>query len=70
MSKSGSSYEKIDPIKEEIDFFIKENKKYSKAWCWDIYSKTKYGDKLFLNYTSKEKAINAAAFFGLNLIID
>ena len=48
-------------------YFIKEITEFPRLGGWGIFTKTKYGDKMFNSYRSKEAAIRAAEYHGLHL---
>lgn len=59
----------LEPLELETVYYLKEitdSRSYKGHWV--IYSKTKYGDKWFMNYETKERAVSAAQSHGLFLI--
>lgn len=61
----------LEPLETETVYYLKE---IIEGWAykghWIIYSKTKYGDKWFMNYESKERALSAAKSHNLTLLSD
>lgn len=61
----------LEPLEPETVYYLKEmTDSWSYKGHWIIYSKTKYGDKWFMNYESKERALAAAKAHGLTLLLD
>lgn len=61
----------LEPLELETVYYIKEmTDSLSYKGHWVIYSKTKYGDKWFMNYESKERALSAAKAHGLTLLFE
>lgn len=60
--------DELEPLEIEENFFIKQ---ITEGVCknhWVIYSKTKWGDKWFLNFQTEQQAISAAKVHSLHLI--
>lgn len=60
--------EKVEYIEPDTIYFIKEITEFPRLGGWGIFSKTKYGNKLFNSYRSKEVAIRAAEYHKLTLL--
>lgn len=60
----------LEPLEEEIVFYIKQRENFPFRDQWEVYSKTKYGDKCFNTYRSREVAIEAAKFHKLTLHLE
>jgi hypothetical protein len=58
----------LEPLEEETVYFIEQCQEYPYNGQWVIYSNTKYGKKMFMNYYSKESAESAANVHGLTLL--
>lgn len=65
MAKNQS--EVVGKIEPETELFIKQIIEGCYKNHWVIYSKTKWGDKWFMNYGTKEQAISAAKSHALLL---
>lgn len=59
--------EPLEPLELETEYFIKQITEGLYRDQWVIYSKTKYGDKWFMNYYAKAQAISAAKMHSLLL---
>lgn len=59
----------LEPLEKETVFFLREKEDFPYRGQWIIYSKTKYGDKYFNNFASKDAAIKAAEYYKINLQI-
>ena len=59
----------LEPLEEQIVYFIKQRDKFPFRGQWEIYSKTKYGDKCFNTYHSRDDAIGAAKYHRLTLLL-
>ena len=61
----------LEPLEPETVYFINQ---ITEGWMcqnhWLIYSKTKWGDKWFQVYDTKEKALSAAKAHGLTINYD
>lgn len=61
----------LEPLEPETVYYIKQ---LTESWSynshWVIYSKTRWGDKWFMTYESKERALSAAKAHGLTLQMD
>lgn len=61
----------LEPLELETVYYLKEmTDSWSYKGHWVIYSKNEYGDKWFMNYESKERALSAAKAHGLTLLLD
>lgn len=60
----------LEPLESDTEYFIKQ---ITDGVCknhWVIYSETKWGDKWFMNFNTKEQAISAAKVHKLALHLD
>lgn len=57
----------LEPLENEVVYYVKQRDKFPFNGQWDIYSKTKYGDKCFNTYRSREDAVRAAKYHKLTL---
>ena len=57
----------LEALVPDTEYFIEEITEFPYRGGWGIFSKTKYGNKIFNSYTSKEAAIGAAKYHGLKL---
>lgn len=61
----------LEPLETETVYYIKQ---ITEGWAyknhWIIYSKTKYGDKWFQNYETKERALSAAEVHKLEINLE
>ena len=60
----------LEPLEEETVYFIEQCQEFPYNGQWIIYSNTKYGKKMFMNYYTKESAENAAKCHDLSLLFD
>lgn len=61
----------LEPLETETVYYIKE---ITEGWMcrghWIIYSKTRWGDKCFMNYETRDRAISATKVHRLTLLFD
>ncbi len=62
--------ENVGEIIPDTEYFIKQITEGLYKDQWVIYSNTKWGDKWFMNFNTKEQAISAAKRHGLTLLLD
>lgn len=62
--------DELEPLEVETVYYIKQYKDFPFRDQWLICTNTKYGEKIFQNYYSKEDAVNAANFYKLALQTD
>lgn len=55
----------LEPLEEETVYFIEQCKEFPYNGQWVIYSNTKYGKKMFMNYYTMEAAISASKVYNL-----
>jgi hypothetical protein len=60
--------DKLEPLEPEEEYFIKQITEGVFKEHWVIYTKTKWGDKWFNNFPTKEQAIAAAKAHKLNTL--
>lgn len=58
----------LEPLEEESVYYIEQCEEFPYRGQWVIYSNTKYGKKMFQNFLTEDIAINAAKYYGLNLL--
>jgi hypothetical protein len=55
----------LEPLELETVYFIEQCREFPYNNQWIIYSNTKYGKKMFMNYYTMEDAINASKLYKL-----
>lgn len=60
----------LEPLEKETEYFIKQITEDVFKDQWVIYCNTKWGDKWFMNFNTKEQAISSAKSHGLTLLLD
>lgn len=58
----------IEPLEETTVYYIEQCKGFPYRDQWIIYTDTKYGPKMFMNYPTQEVAERAAKFYNLTLL--
>lgn len=58
----------LEPLEKETVYFIEQCLEFPYRGQWIIYSNTKYGKKMFMNYYTQETAQSAAKIHGLTLL--
>ena len=62
--------EPLESLEENVIYYIEQCKEFPYRDQWIIYTDTKYGKKMFMNYLTKEIAESAAKFHNLTLLSD
>lgn len=62
--------DKLEKFEENKIYYIEQCKDFPYRGQWIIYTDTKYGKKMFMNYYTKEAAEKAAKFYKLTLQTD
>ena len=57
--------DKVEPLETETVYFIEQCKEFPYRDQWVIYTNTKYGKKMFMNYYTMEAAISASKVYNL-----
>lgn len=62
--------EPLEPLEPETLYFIERCQEIPYGGQWVIYTNTKYGKKMFMNYYTQEDAKSAAKAHNLSLLSD